>query len=189
MKLTKRRIVLAAVLGVAVTALAWDRLVLGGAGPRQAAASMIPQSGPELPPLASAPVEVTQASVGADCPLATLAGRLSGLAQARRLDATTARDAFCPAAAWLGVEAKALAPVTSDEARAREFADRNRLTATVLGSSGRTAIINGQCLTVGRKVEGFELISVNRDSAVMACGRAKVTLRLAKDAAKTGEGE
>jgi hypothetical protein len=165
-----------------------DRFVLGVGGPKEASASLVPGLAPDLSALACPPSDLPDVAAAGDGPLGALAGRLSDAARARRLDATAARDAFRPAASWLGVEPKALAPVTSDEARARDFADRNRLTATVVAPAGRTAIINGQCLAVGRRVEGWELVSVDRDSVVLVSGSAKVTLKLAKDA-KGGEAD
>jgi hypothetical protein len=63
----------------------------------------------------------------------------------------------------------------------RQFAERHKLTATAVGPDGGMAIIDGQCLVVGRQMDGLKLVSVDRSSATLEADGIKVKLSLAKD--------
>ena len=185
MQLTKKRKIMAVVLGAAVGVFLVDRVLLGygPAGPEQAQASSAfdlqgvasilqgfhPEDEPELNP---------QEEV-------MLSDRLEGLADDRAFDPLAVRDAFRPGDAWGGFGPAEGAPTISGEASA--FADQYKLTATAVSGQGGMAIVNGQCLVVGQSLDGFRLVSVGRESADLVSGELRVRLHLSKGASASGE--
>jgi len=175
MVLTRKNKILALLVGGAAAVFVVDRFVLGYAsiGPEQACATAISPVGatggaPEMLPPPQSPI--------------TLADRLAGLAGARGLDGMKVTDAFCPPRSWLGPEPVRPAARPADDGKERDFLESHRLTATVVrAGGGGMAIIDGQCVVVGKTVDGFRLVSVTRRQAVLEAGGKKVSLRLPQD--------
>jgi hypothetical protein len=185
MALTRRRKALAGVLGLAVAVFLADR-VMGWLplGPDQAAASVA--LGASLGQDFDEQMRATAALANVPPAPRTLAARLHELAGAGGLDAASVTDAFCPSQAWIAKplpQGPALAKGQPDLAglSARQFAERNKLTATAVGADGGMAIIDGRCLTVGREIDGLKLVAVDRDSATFEADGIAVKLPLAKD--------
>jgi hypothetical protein len=116
----------------------------------------------------------------------TLADRLHKLAEAGGLDAASVADAFSPSEAWIArpqPKKPIVAAAQGDQAglSARQFAERHKLTATAVGPDGGMAIIDGQCLVVGRQMDGLKLVAVDRNSATLEADGIAVKLSLAKD--------
>lgn len=181
----KKRIVLAVLLGVAVAALAVDRLLPEDSpfGPDKATASLVIQGDAEL-----AEAEALSSQEFSPPPppkrQRTLADHLESFAGSRGLDPLAVKDAFCAPQAWLGPQPalpQAALP-DSDETRAQQFATQRKLTATAVGPDGGMAIIDGQCLLLGHGLDGFRLVSVDRGSATLVCNGVRVTLQLETDA-------
>jgi len=185
MVFTRQRKVLAVVLGIAVAAFLADRM-MGWipVGPQQAEASA---------PLGISLDEefgrqMREVAAMANLPPAprTLADRLHDLASSEGLDGMSSPDAFCPAPSWVG-QPKETAPAPEvvqapDAAQIRALQFRqHKLTATAVGSDGGMAIIDGQCITVGRDMDGLRLVSVDSGSATFEGDGIEVTLRLPKE--------
>ena len=189
MVLSKKRIALAVALGLAVAALAVDRLLLDSSPmqPDEAAASAISQYGLAEPVADTASLEKLEPPALLE-PTGTLTDRLEDLAKARHLDGQSVRDAFRPPEAWLPAEPKQQAPKPRDEVdrRAKEFARQHKLTATAISATGGMAIIDGQCVTVGNELDGFRLVSVDRVSACLIADGARVKLGLAENGPTDG---
>ena len=185
MILTKRRKALAAVLGIAVAVFMGDR-IMGWLplGPEQAEASV--PLGVSFGQEFSEEMRVTAALTNIPPAPRTLAARQHELAGADGLDAASVTDAFCPSEAWIAKprpKEPTAAKAQPDLAglRVRQFAERHKLTATAVGPDGGMAIIDGQCLVVGRQMDGLKLVSVDRSSATLEADGIKVKLSLAKD--------
>ncbi len=184
MIITKRRKAMAAVLGLAVSVFLADRVGLLPLGPEQAAASV--QLGVSLGQEFDEQMRATAALTNIPPAPKTLADRLHKLAGAGGLDAASVADAFCPSEAWVArprTQEPAVVKAQPDLAglRARQFTERHKLTATALGADGGMAIIDGQCLTVGREIDGLKLVAVDRNSATLESDGVEVKLSLAKD--------
>ena len=110
----------------------------------------------------------------------TLANRLKDLAGSEGLDGASVADAFCPAPSWTGQPAATSMMPHAAQIRVRQFR-KHKLTATVVGSDGGMAIIDGQCITVGGQMDEMRLISVDHGSATFVGKGVKVTLRLPTD--------
>jgi len=179
MVLTKKQKILGAVLSAAVAIFVGDRVLLGlsDVGPARAEAS----------PAGEFPFDLldTQGLLSEDeAPQeppekeTTLSDRLEEVAQSHHADPNAVRDAFCPSASWSGVNLAEPASLSSAEAMAKAFVERHKLTATAVSAKGGMAIIDGQCLVIGRELDGFRLVSVSRNSAVLVCDGVKAALTL-----------
>ena len=184
---TKRGKALAAVLGVAVAIFVADRILgLVPMGPETAeasagdgTASLHDEFGKEM--------RATAALTNIPLEPRTLAKRLKELRDEGGIDPMNVRDAMRPSRGWLGqgepAPARPRGPRSRDLAvlYARQFLQRHKLTATAVSANGGTAIIDGQCVTVGRTLDGMRLVSVDRRSATFQGGGIRVRLTLAKD--------
>jgi len=168
---------LAAVLGLAAAVFMADRVGWLPLGPEQAAASVAP--GVSLGQDFDEQMRATAALTNIPPAPKTLADRLHKLAGAGGLDAASVTDAFCPSQAWVARPHSLGSTVVGF--RARQFAERHKLTATAIGADGGMAIIDGQCLTVGREIDGLKLVTVDRNSATLRADGIGVKLSLAKD--------
>ena len=110
----------------------------------------------------------------------TLADRLNDLADSEDLDGTSVADAFCPAPSWAGLPAAKSITPRATQIRIRRFRE-HKLTATAVGSNGGMAIVDGQCITVGRQMDGMRLVSVDAGSLTIAGDGIEVTLNLPTD--------
>lgn len=175
---------MAAVLGLAAAVFMADRVGWLPLGPEQAAASV--GLGVSLGQDFDKQMRATAALANIPPAPRTLATRLHELAGAGGLDAASVADAFSPSQAWIArphPKEPTLAGGQPDLAalRARQFAERHKLTATAVGADGGMAIIDGQCLTVGRDIDGLKLTAVDRGSARLEGDGIEVKLSLAKD--------
>lgn len=184
--LTKRKRVLVVVLGAGIAALVADRAVgYGPTGPSQAGAAMTPQSVAlsESEPYSQS-VQTNNTATLVDDSLAT---RLDNLRAKHCLVPSSARDAFCPSQPWLDElqprkeEAKHIAVTSSDEVRAQDFSRKHVLKAVVLVDGGGAAIIDDRYVPVGRKIDGFRLMSVDKHVAVLTFNTAQAILRMNMD--------
>ena len=181
MKLTKRQKALIGVSVVALVGLVADRMFLAGGAlrPSQAGASQQLAMTMMLPELTA---EDSQGQV--DLPESSakgptvLAQRLETIAKTRHLGTESVKDAFCPSSAWQGQDYPVEGPVNSHEVRAQRFVRQHQLEAVAMTPQGNIAIINGVCLRIAQRIEGFKLISVDNSSAVLVCDDIAVTLRL-----------
>lgn len=181
MTLSKRQKVLLASCAVLMAALVVDRVTSGsgGLGPDTAVASpaIEPHDEPALLPVPPAEIPETGQEGRLDC----LADRLEDLAERHSLAGVAVADAFCPPPAWLAPNGPVSVVETAGMDRARDFAARHELKAVMLNhSAGARAIIGNRLLGVGQVLDGFKLVSVDKRSAVLVSGDARVTLRLRK---------
>jgi len=169
-------------LGIAVVVFLVDRIMPSGspAGPSEAQAT-IGEPGDELVPEAFSPVDDRETQA-ADLRTA-LAGRLDSVARSHHLKPSAVKDVFFPSPEWVGprggkVVVEVEPEVDSAEVKARAFARMHQLTGAIVASNRSIAIIDGNCMSIGQKVDGFELKSVTANTAVLACEGAEVVLKL-----------
>jgi len=190
MKLTRQQTMLAVVLAVALSALAFDQLVLGGGGEPESA-----EAGTTTPEPSPADRDDTPASddavvdEGGDRPVAeaTLPQRLAITSRLEALEPVAPaspvdgwRDAFRPPVSWLpgpngaaGQQPDVLSPA--------EFRARHKLTAIVDGEGARVVLINGRTYQVGQSVLGYRLVKITRTSAIFRGPGAYVELKVHAD--------
>lgn len=181
MVLTQKRKVLVVLLGLGTIALVVDRMLPGGGqtGPRSVTAAMTAdistdtgrQGTPELADLGNTATLVDD----------SLAMRLDGIRVEQNLDPQEAKDAFCPSDSWLSLlrpEEPVVVAASSDEVRAKDFQQAHELKAVVLFENGGAAIIDEEYLAVGKELDGFRLIRVDKGSAVLGLNGVEVTLSL-----------
>jgi len=178
MKLSKQRKATIAVLALALLAFAVDKVFLGaeGAGPRRAAGAT-----PGLPAGAAHAAPADGATLAGIPTGPSLADRLRDVAVSRDLKTDAVRDAFAPAQSWM--PKPTTRPATTRPARQRPaFGKTHTLMALMAGPNG-SAIVDGECLRIGDKLDGYTLVSVTRQAAVFQCGGRQVRLGLPGPAA------
>ena len=176
MKITKRQVVM---IGLSVAGLAVvirDQVRPGSdvLGPETANASVRPQ---EPGGQAALPTEAPA------CEGRKIADRLDAVAAANPGLSQCSRDAFRAPDSWLPAAspgAAAAPPVEDpDQARADAFPKKHPLQAVMVSGRARQAVIGGQCLVVGQKLDGFQLLSVGEMSVELASpGGIRVKLSL-----------
>ena len=178
MKITKRQIIMIGLCAVGAAVAVHDQLRASsdGMGPETASASI---SSPEAGDPVAMPPE-TPAREGRK-----IADRLKAAAERDPDLAKDTRDAFRAPNSWLPAaipaSGAAAAPLVedSDQAQADAFSKNHPLQAVLASGSNRQAMIDGQCLVVGQKLDGFQLLSVGELSVVLASPggiRVKLTL-------------
>src|SRR5688572_29812322 len=180
---TKQKKIYAAVLGLAVTAFAADRWVIGHDAAPEEAEQLLMTSNTTT---AAAPVSTTAALVtgqpvmaaGAVAPVAaapntsTLARRLREVATAERLDLAEVSDASRVSPVCLPPPPPPPAPKVEAPKVARdlvaEFHKDHRLDAVMKNGTkgGGLAIIDGKTVRPGQALDGFRLLKVNDRSAL-----------------------
>ena len=184
MEISKKHIVLFVVLGIAVVVFLADRVMPGGspAGPSQAQATAADDElSDEIAPVISDAADDRETHV-AEVRTA-LARRFDSVARSHRLEPSAVKDAFVPSPDWVRPQGDKVVveekpEVDSVEVKAREFASRHQLKGAIVASDRSIAIIDGNCVSIGQKVDGFELKSVTANTAVLTCEGAKVVLQL-----------
>ncbi|MCP4379487.1 MAG: hypothetical protein GY794_25365 [bacterium] len=173
-------------LGIAVAVFVADRAFPGGspAGPSKVQAASGELS---VEPVAEPPVFDDRETQAAEVRTA-LARRLDTVARSHRLESAVVKDAFFPSPDWVGPQdngGKVVVDeepvVDSAEVKAQEFARMHQLKGAIVASGRSIAIIDGNCVSLGGVVDGFELKSVTSDTAVLTCEGATVVLRLNSD--------
>ena len=163
MKWNTQQKAVVAVLALAGAAFCVDRFVLGY-GPRSASA--VPPSETTADLLASAPAaDSATAAAKAMIRTVSLADRIARLASSAETPSAT--DAFATPASWVKllptddkpVDSAAIAPVTTANG------DSFTLSSVIAGPHVATpaARINGRLITVGQKINGHELLRVERE--------------------------
>jgi hypothetical protein len=179
MKVTRERKIYAAVIGLALLGLTLDRTIYGSQDATVTSSTVTDSSG-TVP--ATAPSGNSPAGSGAE--ELSLAARLSNAAQEFDLDGNRAspvpaagmRDPFSHNVIWL-------TPAQVDTAcsgTVDQFVQRHTLSAVMDDRDGTKgyAIIDGQCVRIGKSIDGFRLVSVDRSSATLESGSARVKLGL-----------
>ncbi len=111
--------------------------------------------------------------------------RLRALAQTQP-ETTDVRDAFRPSSSWLAEMRRAdRAQGSGADAAPRRSFD-HRLVAVMVDGQGGMAIIDGRCLRVGQTMDGFTLVRLGKNSAVLQANGRKVELTLDRDNPKSG---
>jgi hypothetical protein len=192
MKLSKSRIASLAALGLAVLALAADRLWIGSgeASPRPAAASAAPAVTALAPsaPTASAPAA---GGVSAATGRASVADRLKTLAAGKSLDPDGVKEAFAPPESWM-VQVAAPAAVPEEASPpspdpAETFAGQYKLTSVLISGSGGIAMVNGKMLRMGQEIGGYRLVGLAPGSATFkSAGGTEVQLLVVTERRKEG---
>ena len=185
MEISKKHIVLFVALGIAAVVFLADRVMPGGSptGPSEAQAVAADELSDETAPEVSSRADDRETQA-AEVRTA-LAGRLDSVARSHRLEPSAVKNAFFPSPEWIGpqgdkvvVDEEPEPEVDSAEVKAREFARMHQLKGAIVASGRSIAIIDGNCVSIGQKVDGFELKSVTASTAVLACEGAEVVLKL-----------
>jgi hypothetical protein len=161
MKLTTSRKACLALLCLAMTALAVDRLILspGQAGPAHAQAVSAGPGAPSSPQ----PVPASAAAPAAFKSVKSVSARLAELARREDLDPAQIPDAFAPPKSW--TIQSAAAPAGGAGAKT-SFAQTHSLTAVTLAAGRTHAMVSGRMMAVGEKLDGFRLVDISRYSVV-----------------------
>jgi hypothetical protein len=184
-------------LAVALVAFIVDTVFLRGEGRvQQAGAEIIEPIGPAAQPaiITTEPVPPVQPQPE-DTPSLTVA-----LKACEAIDIAEIPEAFQPSESWLqalcppppaDAEIPELLPVPTgneppaDDAmailRARRFAKAHSLMSIIRTSNGGTALVDGQLVQVGGKLDGFTLVSLTERGAVFEADGRQIELRLSKD--------
>jgi len=184
MAIEKKHKVMFVAFGIAVLVFVADRVMTGGSptGPSQAQADIADKLSDGIAPEVSPPPADDRETQAAEVRTA-LARRLNSVARSHRLDPSSVKDAFCPSPQWVGpregevsVAAEPEVKVDSNEVKAREFARTHQLKGAIIASDRSLAIIDGNCVSIGQKIDGFELKSITADTAVLVCEGVEVVL-------------
>lgn len=178
MTLTKRQKILIGFCAVLLVGLILDWTMGGsGLGPDAASAEAPAEAIAEMAPIPIPTVETEDIEPTAG--ISTLADRLEDLAGEASIDAVNVEDAFCPPPAWLPRSGAVEVAGNTDGDATRTFAATHELQAVMLDDSvDARAVVNDQLLSVGQEIDGFELISVDKHSAVLASNGTEITLKL-----------
>jgi len=176
MKVTKSQKISMGVLGVAVMAFIVDRTFFspGTAGAAPTPAADVTDA---TAPVASALVPASATSgAGSEIRLPNeelISDRLKAIGG---VDLNGVRDAFAPPRQW--VAAQHPVAVRQERNPAAEFTAAHRLNAVMASRGGGEAIVDGQLLHVGQRLGEFQLVAIDRQSAVFVAGNLKATLVL-----------
>lgn len=86
------------------------------------------------------------------------------------------RSIFLVSSSWASIQAPQI--VVSVESVETRFVQNHRLEAILVSDHGGNAMINGHAVTVGQTVDGFRLVSVDRNTAVLERDDVRVNLKL-----------
>lgn len=184
MEIPKKHIGLFVALAIAVAVFIADRASPSGSptGPQSADAAEVDAPNDEIKAQESCPIDDRQTRAAAV--RTTLADRLNSAARSHHLQPSRVKDAFAPSPEWVGpkegkvVIAEVAPEVDSVEVKIRQFVKAHQLKGAIVASGRSIAIIDGNCISIGQQVDGFELKSVTADTAVLVCDGAEVVLRL-----------
>lgn len=154
MKVTTQQKLLLGVLAAGIAFLGYDQLsAIASPVPDESADSVVVNP------------KTRQAVIATPAMSVSVASRLGQL----RTESGSKRDAF---AAFAGVAA----PVT--EVPVHDFEKKYQLTAVIVSGSQAAAVINGSMVRLGQSIDGFTLLSVDRNSAILQQGQSKVRLQI-----------
>jgi hypothetical protein len=177
MTLTKSQKVYVAIMVIGLVALLIDRTMLQ---PEQAAADAASALQYAISPSTSSAGPEDPGSPRSEGPAprqVAIARKLEQIAEQRGLDPTGVIDAFRPSPRWLAVGEVPVAPA-KPELLAERFRKAHTLTAVMGSGDQGWAIVDGRTLLIGRVLDGFTLVSVERRSAILESGDARVVLSL-----------
>lgn len=181
MSMTHERKVLAAVLGLGLTALAVDRLMLGGASNPAAADAGIPvEAAAYAVPTAGVPAERLPAiETNLD---QSIAHRLRDLAVRRGFTADHVREAFVPAESWVPrtpADDEVETSVTPAVDVGAGFKAAHTLSAIMGSGPTAVAIVDDRPIRIGDRIDGHVLVGVEARSAMFESPAGSVELTLA----------
>ncbi len=175
---TKERKILAAILAIALLILMVDQFS-GGPAPADAQsdtpAASIPRSPQELPTATNSAEPVATEAIADAGP--SVARMLSVIRGNTDYDPQQVDNAFAPSSQWAG-DAQNAQPQTDDRSDAEAFVQAHRVTAIMRGERGGYAIINGNIVRVGQKLNGFTLIEVSPSAVVFRSEKWEIELPL-----------
>ena len=178
MKVTLQQKITFGVLGLAAIAFVIDRAT-SSPTPAAAHAMINPAAkvGPAARAAAAKPAANTAAVSDGLASLASFSQRLQQAADAEKVDATHANDAFVPSVQWAGTRHENDADTSERLAAANHFREKHKLLAVMLsGRGGGIALLDGKPLRPGQLIDGFKLVELHERSAVFTCGKTQVLL-------------
>ena len=185
MHLTKQRKVFGAVLVLALGALGADRFIFTPNEPEAPPAPAATTAAPHPIKKIVASGDTAQAQEARLAGLAALAKRMRDMAEVERLDVGDTKDAFVPAAAWVGQMKTDTASAAQAAAQpldpASAFREHHHLVAVLKSSHGGVAILDGKTVRVGQRVDTFRLVSVGDRTALFHSANTDLTLELPAD--------
>ncbi|MDP6047705.1 MAG: hypothetical protein QGH94_15280 [Phycisphaerae bacterium] len=170
-------------LGIAVAVFIGDKIMPSGSpvGPVTAEAALTNEADELADPQLESPVDDHETRAAAV--RSNLAGRLGEVSRRHGLAQVVVKDAFFPSPEWIApvkdkdvVEVKP--EVDTATLKAREFVRVHKLKGAIVAAGRSIAIIDGNCVSVGQKVDGFELKSVTENIAILVCEGIEVKLDL-----------
>ena len=182
MKITRERQILLSLLLVGGAALGIDRL-MGTPGASVAAPALSPSAVlSESAPPTTLPSPVAAAAPGPRrAPLAERLQRVAG-------DLTQTRSAFLIPSGWSTEVVRVISnvPAAPAEDVIGPFIASHRLEGTMVLCQEQIAIINGHTVAIGQSIDGFQLVRVDPQQAVLENGTAHATLRFKSPTLNTG---
>jgi hypothetical protein len=173
-KVNKERKIYLGLLALGVVALGIDRMTRGGA-----AAEPPANADPPVVVTHAVAVQPAVAKTGGPADKPTSAA-LPVSALLRRAAATRPAsdkgvvDVFRVSRRWPG----SVPPTPQTPAAAATFEGAHQLTGLFLSEGRRRAIIDGRTLAIGERLDGYTLLSVEKNSAVLASKQTRVVLTL-----------
>jgi len=189
MEMSKQKKVLLGVVGVGLAVVALDRLVFLGevtGGPSEAsAATSAGMASASFEPAAgradTAAADATAARANVSADVVSVADQLRRAAEKLNLQGPPVREAFVPSEAWVGPRGHATEAAPRDQA-AERFRSDHRLMGVMRRGDRPVAIVNGIAMSVGQRLEGFTLVSIDPSArtpkATFEKGKTRVELRL-----------
>lgn len=178
MKLSTKQKVYASILGLGVTGLIVDRVVLL---PQESAAQLaVPVAAAVAlsTPVIEAARQLVSASVLSTSTV-SIADELDRVAEARGFDLVRVPDAFQPSSSWSTGQMETEAPAP-DRSAVERFKQDHTLTAVMVTESKGYAIIDGKFLLIGQEMDGFTLVAVGDRSVVLESTEARVELTISE---------
>jgi hypothetical protein len=168
MNLNRERKVYVAIFGLAAGALVVDRVMLdsGVSDPASAGAeTLLVASGGSVP-------SIDGLSAMPDKAKATLASHLGKLADPSDINLSRVTDAFKASSAWNPEPVKQPAQVE------KKTPDGTHTLTAILTGKNAAAVIDGKPISVGGQVDGYTLVSVGEDKAVLESAKSRLVLHL-----------
>ena len=171
MKLGKKQTAYGVVLGLAAAGFVVDRLFFTPATAEAAAPHVTPAS-----PAPAASPSPSPATAPQSIPAGWFAERLRGAAPDSD---NQLRDVFAVPASWRPAP-KAVAAEAAPKPKlfGEQFRSDHHLEAVVIEGRKSRAVVDGQLVSVGSTIDGFQLVALGRQSARFVRGEEQVSLSL-----------
>lgn len=171
MKLGKKQTAYGVVLGLAATGFVVDRLFFTPATAEAAAPHVAAAS-----PATTAPPSPSPSTAIQPIPAGWLAERLRGSSPDSD---NQLRDVFAVPASWRPAPKAAAAEVAlKPKLFGDQFRSEHHLEAVVIDGRKSRAVVDGQMVSVGNSMDGFQLVALDRKSARFIRGEEQVSLSL-----------